>query len=604
MTILPSQLSLTLPLHPSETATSFASRLAARTGSGRLVNFCTDMGFNKIKLANGDQDTVRQLAVLAGADPHLLLSATPQFLPGNEYGVGATRIKFTEFHRKTVRVCPVCLKDDLEKHGEYGPHQRVHWQIHSIRCCLRHDRLLVAIENSGGSKNGDDFFYELRGRPDIAGGRCELIGPHSLQLYLMGRLQGVSGPKWLDSQPFHVVAQTSEAFGLLLIKGPDAKRIETTEEEWIQAGTTGFDILANGEEGLTSKLKELQLEGAMEHALYRSKYRVFYQWLRERRNDTDFAAITNIVRNFVLGNFPVKVGAKVLGETCVRQQLHTIGTASRKFGVPRKQLAAKLEEVGLVRRTLSSGWPTLVEYLDEDYVVELSENLKSLVDSRTATAYLNLEPSSFSKLSAKDIIQKYLKMTGNIPKYRMSDLDAFIARLKADTCSQHPASEFLCDIPSAASRTHCRSEHIIELILSGKLRSAVELSGKTGVRGIGVDLREVQNALSISGKIGMSKLAAVERLMICDRSIKALVADGELSEITVLRPVTGKTIRLVCSKSIARFERKFVSLGKLASTLDREAGPLFQHLAGIGITPVKAKDTLSRIYLKSDVSPA
>jgi len=69
--------SLTIEPVLGECETSLAARLAFRNGIPRLVTFCSFLGLDYLSLANGEPDTVRYIARLAGRRGHVFDKPIP-----------------------------------------------------------------------------------------------------------------------------------------------------------------------------------------------------------------------------------------------------------------------------------------------------------------------------------------------------------------------------------------------------------------------------------------------------------------------------------------------------------------------------------------------
>lgn len=147
-----------------------------------------------------------------------------------------------------------------------------------------------------------------------------------LENYLLARIQGDAGEEWIGRLSFHVAAQTSENLGALILLGLDAPRDLITEDERHRSGCIGLSILKDGPDALCDTLKELQRAVPLDAALYRTRYRLFFDWLRYRDDGPDFDIIRDLVREFIFQNYPVAEGAVVLGKPCPRQPAHSIST--------------------------------------------------------------------------------------------------------------------------------------------------------------------------------------------------------------------------------------------------------------------------------------
>lgn len=136
---------------------------------------------------------------------------------------------------------------------------------------------------------------------------------------LRNRVEEGPGNTWLDRLPFHVAAQTCEGFGLLLTRGAKERRETTTAAQWIAAGTAGFEVLRHGPDAFRQKLKDIQRAHPIDNTLYRTRYRVFFEWLRNRDDDPQFDVIRDLVREFIFHNFPISEGSIVLRQPCPEQ---------------------------------------------------------------------------------------------------------------------------------------------------------------------------------------------------------------------------------------------------------------------------------------------
>ena len=352
------RLPLTVDMVPGESATSLGSRLARRNGVQRLITFCSDVGIDYFALANGDPHEVARLAALAGVDPWCLQKDTPQLIEPGWFRLGEERIKFTAFSRTSLRSCPACLT--AGQHVEHAVHHGL-WQLTSVRTCPVHGCYLVPLPPR---QNGNDTFDIMRMLEEYVPVEPAPARTDDLELerYLRQRVQTGAGDGWLGRLPFHVAAQTSEAFGLLLTHGADAKRDLVGPAEWAAAGTAGFQVLRDGPDMFRSKLKSIQMAQPLDNTLYRTRFRVFFEWLRYRDDDPDFDVIRDIVRDFVFRNFPVAKGQAVLGQPCPEQYVHSLATARSAFGISGWKLGRRLAAIGLAQRSSVSKRFVLNEY--------------------------------------------------------------------------------------------------------------------------------------------------------------------------------------------------------------------------------------------------
>ncbi len=374
----------------------------------------------------------------------------------------------------------------------------------------------------------------------------------ALERYLLRRIRGAQGPDRLDTLQFHVAAQLCENFGLLLTKGADAIRHETAPREWVRAGAAGFRVLKAGKDALTGKLKEIQNRNAIEYQLYRSKYRVFYQWLRDRDEGPEFDEIRDHVRQFVFDNFPVKPGALVLGVPCTEQKLHTICTASRRYGISRAMLGRCLVERGLAQPVPGSSAPGINAYIPRAVIEDIVFGTIGTMDIGQAAQYLDIDRNLMTRFIGKRWIFHLMKPGTDWPRFSELHLKRFIANLYGKPTNRLPP-ETLIDIPAAAHRTRCRIEHIVELILADRLGSGRCAAGRTGFKSVGVDLQELRKLLVPPREFGLSVGDAAKRLQVSTSTITKLTDAGVLKLSTFNWPVEGRSVELLTAPSLTAF---------------------------------------------------
>lgn len=549
-------------------------------------------------MTKGHPATVRALAQLAGVDAERMLHWTPLFQPDRSYRLGHARAKFTAFLRKPTRVCSTCIAEDIRVNGPLGAYHRGYWSVRSLRSCLIHNQVLTPILSVGENLDRYDFAMQIAGFTDAPS--AQTIKAGSLQTYLMQRLHGAKGPSWPDSLPFHVIAQSAEALGVLLVNGADADRADLTEAEWIKAGQCGFDVFASGLDALRQKLKSLQDTAWVGRSLHRQTYRVFFQWLRGHRHDESFAPVTEVVRAFIFDNFPIKVGTEILGGVCEAQKLHTIGTASLKFGITRERLGQALIYEGIAFQKGRGKAAKIRAYLPEPEVRRVVSDVKNALPIHQAAQFLGFERNLFTALVARGLIPRYVGQHKNA-LFRRADLEAFHKALYPEIPLNRIPAKHRFGFRHLMPRLRCGFVDLIELIVSEKIKSVDRNLDTSGLHGLALDIREVRAALSVLPNIGLNEMDCCRELYLREGSAKPLVAAKMLKLIKTRRPITNKPINVISAASIQRFDRKYISLTRLTIEYGRAPGPLSQQLATVDVFPVKVKGLRSRIYLRDEV---
>lgn len=202
------------------------------------------------------------------------------------------------------------------------------WQLSSHRICAEHGTLLVVLPNSKKVHDSFDHIALLRDYR-VTDENLVKKADSALEGYLIDRIKNGPGAGWLDQFPFHVAAQLSEGFGALLTYGPSANRKMLTEEDWATGGASGYAVLKKGENAFIKSLDEINFSTPIGGALYRTRMKVFFEWIRYRASDSSFDPIRDIVRDYIFKNFPIEEGSIVLGKICEEQFVYSLASARK-----------------------------------------------------------------------------------------------------------------------------------------------------------------------------------------------------------------------------------------------------------------------------------
>lgn len=324
--------SLALGVNPivGECATSLASRLAARNGEPRLRRFCTHMSLPIKELRLGERGCLLPLSKLSGRDLGALRKASPCQKEAGYFDLGAERIKFPAFLRTTMRVCPVCVQ-------ESGFHQKGLWQLEQIRVCPTHLCLLQSLPRPKLADDQLDVVTCARTATlgSVAFVKRDVLG---LQNLLLDRLAGRKSGTWLDDMPFHVVALTSEAFGLMLSKGAKTARGHASDLDWVIAGDMGVTCLRDGPDAFCAALQKIENTRSYLNAAYRSRFEVFFEWLRDRSDDVSYDPFRDLMREFVFRSYPIAKGTQVLGVRNPERLVHDHKSMAKEMRINRASL--------------------------------------------------------------------------------------------------------------------------------------------------------------------------------------------------------------------------------------------------------------------------
>lgn len=590
------KLPLTVDLVPGESATSLGSRLARRNGVQRLITFCSDVGIDYFALANGDPQEVARLAALAGVDLATLQLGTPQLIEPGWFRLGKERIKFTAFSRTSLRSCPACLTEG--RHVDHAGHHGL-WQLTSVRTCPVHGCYLVALP---ARQNGNDTFDIMRLLERYAPVAPIPAPADDLELerYLRQRVQCGAGDGWLDRLPFHVAAQTCEGFGLLLTHGPNAKRDQMSPPEWASAGAAGFRVLREGPNALRASLKTIQMAQPLDNTLYRTRFRVFFEWLRYRDDDPDFDVIRDIVRDFVFRNFPIAEGQVVLGQTCPEQYVHSLATARSTFGISGWKLGRRLAAIGLAQRSSVSKRFVLSDYAPADVVRDIVTEVDALLNATEAAERVGIDRTMMTKFTARGLIPRYYAEHNTTPLYHPRDLAAFLSKLRRlavkDAAPQHPF-----DIPEASRRLSVPMDRVTQVILENQIRLYADGAPQARFRDFRVLIDSIQGAFGAEQEGALKPSEAAKRLQVSVRTVRGLLDQGILESRLVREQQTARTRRYVTSRSVESFAAEYITVIDLAAQSGRLPGAEAILQSDRGIQPLALDGRCNTIYRRCDL---
>ncbi|MBL3611343.1 TniQ family protein [Rhodovulum sulfidophilum] len=588
-------LPLNVKYHHGESATSLASRLARRNGVSSMAMFLSDFGIDYLNLTNGDQEDCARLAALAGVEQAELHRNTPALASPGWFRLGQEEIKFTAFSRTALKGCPQCLQDASNESdaGHFGL-----WQLTSIRTCGLHGCYLVPLPTSSGTRERFDVTRLTSGfsppEPQIANDQ-DLLFEH----YLRNRIEKGAGNTWLDRLPFHVAAQTCEGFGLLLTLGPKTRRETATPAQWAAAGTAGFSVLRRGPDAFRQKLKDIQQTHPVDNTLYRTRYRVFFEWLRHRDDDPQFDVIRDLVREFIFRNFPISEGSIVLGQPCPEQYVHSLSTARSRYGMSGWKLARRLASMGLAERKAAGQGFVLTGYVPTAIINDIATDFDALLNATDAGKYLGVERFMMTKLTKPGLVEKYFDEKNASPMYHPRDLDEFIGKLRARV--ERSEAEDLLDIATASHRVRIPTERVVEIILRNRLPLYAADPTTARLPDFRLSLAELREVIATDHQGTIRPTRAAQILGINIRTIRSLMDTDVLKSCNIEEMKSGRMRRYVCAKSMEQFAKGHVSVVELAAQNRRLPGVEAVIQLDRGAKPLPLGPRANMIFRRSDV---
>ena len=524
-------LPLTVSSRANECITSLASRLAYRNGAPRLVTFCSDVGSKYLWLANGDNAEIRRMAALAGHDPDLLLQNTPRLIRKDWFLLGKAEIKSSAFQRTKPSVCPECVRELGATARDNAAHQTGLSQLISVRTCMKHRCLLQDLPKPASNK---DHFDAAQLGQGFVPSSTRMVAETDLKLerFIRRRLKGEQDGSWFDNLPFHVGTQTAENFGLLMLKGPNVKRQAVTPADWVKAGNIGYGFLKHGIDALIDKLCELERNRPDDNLLYRGRFGVFFEWLRNRDDDPAFDEIRDPVRKFIFETYPVPRGAQVLGVENSKRRFHSHRTLAKERRLNPTKTRHALLQRGYMRRH-PDGKFELLQYVPADVADDVAHELNRVFSVSRTAKKIGISRPALDDLTKQGLIRLHFKHRGAVPGYHSDEIWRFARAITANwqPYFRNDTAKSWVSFQDAAKRSKCSIWQVIRIVIDRGLPVANPDRKKKLLHDYIVCPKAVESVFERAEKSGLTLVKAGNMLGCKTDQIERRIKNGDLIEI-------------------------------------------------------------------------
>jgi hypothetical protein len=603
-----------VPLWPDEPAYALANRLARRNGVNSLASFGGDHGIPFREIVNGHRNA--EIAQFAGADVAKLDAVT--FRSGDDERV---RLNGEVLHQDdwsyvSLRVCPTCLKDDLERQDSrisFLPHVRSWWNVVRISVCPIHGVALVESDPTNTSMKVDherlDVRYAAGRQCDLAKVTPEKVGDVQVETYLLGRLGFMPRvtSSILDTLPLWNAIRLMDRIGAVAAAGVRGFTSFGGEVAPREALVAGYAVFAGGREGFIALLDRLVASADIRQGKWgpRVVYGRVYEWLSHDTRDTAYDSIRELVREHALDNLPLAPEDLVFGRPVGERRIYTLWHAARAIETGPSAAGRIFRAMGHldVGDVGKANWQiTLKASVVKKVCLEIGDKMSF----NGAMAYLGLPRGPMHALFDEGILRPFLHVSDGVSEhmFRKRDLDAFIAELAADAPKSGRCDE-LCDVVLAGKRSQTSTSLIVKALQTRRLHCRGVLNSAVGLMKILVNLAEV-NAFR-DANAGVEKGRSVdwcrERLGVTWPVFNSLI---EMGFIRVSESTTGfrnRKIALVEQNSLEEFERRYISATQVAAARNTHVRTLVPALRSVGIGPaIEKEDAGQYFYRRSDVS--
>ena len=602
-----------LPFDPSETPMSFATRLASLHLGWRVVPFLRDLGIRPEALAGGEIEAVEQLAAIADVESAALQWNSASRIAKRRFNLRGHELTAEFFASPETAFCPACLIEDDKVHSEPATVRRgrLEWALRPVYTCPIHG---LALQHRS-KQRWDDQFRELaciipeRGDAlDRLLAETEQRAASSLQNYVLGRLDGASGPEWLDGQTIEQTVRATEMLGMRIQYGASKKPSEMTRDEWDAAGRAGYEVTSEGEPAIRDALSQMQAEysAATGKPGCRKIFGPFYEWLASNKNSKDAGDITRILREHIIDTMDFAGGRTVLGFQLEDRKLHSVRSLALEADLDARTLRNVLAAQGVIPVERSdAGQHTF----DAEKGRAVAASIQRLIHMNALDGALGCTRPQKGQLlderlltAMSDGLNSAVGRTWKgVPVQEVED---FLLALEQSARLVDTVPCGMVSIAKAAEKAKLLSVEIVHLILGGFLENVARLRDGFGYSAIFVDPEEVR-VQARTTLVGMCGISAFSRLRIPKATGWALVdrLEGPRLDAVVIEGRTcDHRIHRFTEKTVAAFMSNFTTVARLATDYSVEQKLVFSHLKRARIQPaIKASDAGVNFYRIAEI---
>ncbi|WP_051337358.1 TniQ family protein [Leisingera daeponensis] len=595
-----------------ETPLSWAARLAAFHTGGGLRPFLNDMDVPLMRLAGGHADAIRPLCELAGQDHKVVEYNTIRSLGRMRFSLRCEVFSKEFMTGAVTRFCPACLAED--ESGANRPHARrrarLNWLFTPVRICPHHQLPLIQRRRDAW----DNKARELRVLVPETGAELLALAasspkrpPSPLQDYVIGLLDGVKGPEWLDGQGIEQAVRATEVLGAVLKFGADAKGGGLKELEWDEAGRTGWVYVSGGQASIREALDVILADArhpATRCQIRDRTYGMLYSWLARTKLSKEPGPIRGILREHILDNFDVKAGQPLLGKSGVQPRHRNIASLAASEGVHDVAFKDVLRAKGVIQEDEAKR-PASHVLVDYEIGKAVAAEMKRAVAVTLLPKILNASRPMVAALIDEGLLTPLhdggLKLGKISRAVDREHVDALLARIERIATPVADAPENLVSLAKSAEISRKKIQLILSAVFGGRLQRVMRLEKKPGLSGLLVDPREVKS-LTPRGRPGMSAGLAFMMLGIGAVAGKRLISGQFCERVLKTVSVPGEGDAWVTPAAMACFRSRYVTFKSLLIEAKCKQPQLKQMLAAHEVTPAFDPKTLGAIlYRRADL---
>lgn len=338
----------------------------------------------------------------------------------------------------------------------------------------------------------------------------------------------------------------------MLLKGAGFRWKVATSEDWLNAGHIGYGYLKRGPETMVEKLAELENRRPNDNSMYRSRFGVFFNWLRHRDDDRAFDPIRDLVRDFIFETYPIPKGMQVLGVENPQRRFQSLQTVAKEKRLNPTQTGHTLLKRGYVRRNIS-GHFELVRYIPESVAAEVAYELRRVYGAKRTATKLGVTRAVLDDLTKHGLIARHFQHQGAVPAYHSEEIWRFA---KSVTTNWQPyihteGVEIWVSFQDAAKRAKCATWQVLAMVIKHGLPVTNPKKGKTLLSDHLICPKMVQTVFTKLEAGRTTLLRAGKKLGCNTETIENLIAIGKLQETPAYARRWAQKFRTVENNSLA-----------------------------------------------------
>ncbi len=194
------------------------------------------------------------------------------------------------------------------------------------------------------------------------------------------------------------------------------------------------------------------------------------------------------------------------------------------------------------------------------------------------------------------VIQPAATFEGLKGLYQPDHLDEVLARFlnRAEPIDDLVGKQM--DVGVACNKAKVKIEHVVPLILDGRLKWLGRQKSVEGLAALAVDLEEILDLFEGPPLQGYTKQELKRLLRVNDPTITHLIQEKYIRAQKTRHPRSRRPMSVIPHEAYDAFLKRYVTLGILAHQIDTQAKHVSSRLEKLKIDPIQMAPRFSKIY--------